>query len=312
MPPMLCKEAKVLPRPGDWFYEVKHDGYRAVGIKDGKKVLLLSRHGKPLDYPKAHDALRTLPVHSAVIDCELVALDDQGRSSVESLHRGDATVALYAFDLLFVNGRDITGEPIEKRKERLCSMALDSSLLFSPSLNCEPEMLMDQVKHLSLGGIIAKRKGSPYQPGQRSGAWLKMRVNQQAEFLIGGYAPGEPLESVVVGHYQQGKLLFCANVHAGLTPALRRKLIQQLERLRADSCPFTNLPDKRPDPWREGITAADMERYIWTEPTSRVIVAFREFTAWGRLRHPAFSKLLRDRRSPRTRRRTGDGAEPAP
>ena len=175
---MLCKEVRELPAPGDWLYEVKRDGYRAIAIKDGAKVSLLSRTGKLLNYPEAGQALKQLPAKRLVIDCEVVEVnghaapecDESGRAS------GEVRLRLYAFDLLHVNGRDMTGEPIEKRKERLCSLTLDSPILFCPSLECEPEFLIEEVKRLALEAVIAKKKGSAYEPGACNGAWVQLRV----------------------------------------------------------------------------------------------------------------------------------------
>src|SRR5207247_1494685 len=107
-----------------------------------------------------------------------------------------------------LNGRDLMNEPIERRKERLCTITLNSAVLFAPSLDCDPETLVEHIKELPLEGIVAKRKGSAYEPGKRSGAWLKMRVNPKGEFFIGGYVPGDPIDSVLVGYRQGRRLLF--------------------------------------------------------------------------------------------------------
>src|SRR5688572_9405511 len=179
--PMLCKDVKELPGPGEWLYEVKRDGCRAIAIKDGAKVSLLSRKGKLLDCPQAGQALKQLSANRVVIDCEIVALDDGGPAfDAAGKAKPNANLRLYAFDLLHVNGRDVTGEPIEKRKERLCSLTLDSAILFCPSLHCEPELLIEEVKRLALEAVIAKRKGSSYEPGACSGAWVQLRVEKAA------------------------------------------------------------------------------------------------------------------------------------
>ena len=194
--PMLCKPIQTLPRGDTWFYEIKHDGSRAIAVKDGAKVALFSRHGGRLDYPEAKQAVRRLNAKRVVIDCELVALNNRGKPCFEALDvkRRGCTIHLYAFDLLHLNGEDLMGEAIEKRKEHLCTIALDSSVLFAPSLKCEPDMLVEQVARLSLEGIVAKRKGSTYDPGKRSGSWVTKRVNPQAQFFAGGLALGfEPL-----------------------------------------------------------------------------------------------------------------------
>lgn len=169
---MLCKDVRELPAPGEWHYEVKRDGCRAIAIKDGAKVTLLSRSGKPLNCPEAGQALKQVPAKRVVIDCEIVALNGNGSTNGQA----NGHLRLYAFDLLHVNGRDVMNEPIEKRKERLCSLTLDSPILFCPSLNCEPEFLIEEVKRLALEAIIAKKKGSTYEPGECSGAWVQLRV----------------------------------------------------------------------------------------------------------------------------------------
>jgi bifunctional non-homologous end joining protein LigD len=178
VPPMLCKNVRELPAPGDWLYEVKRNGCRVIAIKDGARISLLSRNGKLLDYPEAGQALRHLPVKRVVIDCEVVAINGHGvqQSNGPGHPNGKANLRLYAFDLLHVNGRDVTGEPIEKRKERLCSLTLDSPILFCPSLECEPEFLIEEVKRLALEAVIAKKKGSTYEPGACNGAWVQLRV----------------------------------------------------------------------------------------------------------------------------------------
>jgi len=178
--PMLCRQIKTLPHGDDWFYEIKHDGHRALAVKDGANVTLFAGDGKVLDYPEVRDMVRQLHARSAVIDCEIIALDKKGKSCFAALRSngGDCTIRLYAFDLLHLNGRDLTSEPIERRKDRLCTITLDTAaVLFSPSLGCEPNMLIEQVKQLSLGGIIAKRRGSTYEAGKRGGAWVSLPLN---------------------------------------------------------------------------------------------------------------------------------------
>src|SRR5688572_28045650 len=174
--PMHSRPIQRLPDAEGWFYEVKQHGHRALAVKDGARVTLSSRNGKPLDYPEAANAVRKLDVRCAVIDCEIIALDQNGKSSFAALgpSRGGCNIRLYAFDLLHLNGRDLTSEPIERRKEQLCTITLDSALLFSPSLNCDPDMLIEQVAQLSLEGIIAKRRGSTYETGKRGGTWVTL------------------------------------------------------------------------------------------------------------------------------------------
>jgi bifunctional non-homologous end joining protein LigD len=175
--PMLCTPAPVLPHRQSWFYEVKRDGRRALAVKDRAKVTLYSSNGDRLDCPPAADAVRKLNAVRAVVDCEIIALTQKVTLAPAPRSKpGEAAVHLYAFDLLHLNGRDLTREPIEYRKDRLCTLTLDTLLLFSPSLDCEPDMLLEQVAQLGLPGIIAKRRGSAYQPGKNDGSWVTRRV----------------------------------------------------------------------------------------------------------------------------------------
>ena len=175
--PMLCTRTPILPHRQSWFYEVKRDGRRALAVKDGTNVSLYSRNGGTLDCPEAVTVLRKLDEGRVVIDCEIIALPQEEKGGhARGSQPGDCAIHLYAFDLLHLNGRDLTGEPIEYRKHRLCTLTLDTSLLFSPSLDCEPEMLVEEVARLGLPGIIAKRRGSVYESGKNDGSWVTKPV----------------------------------------------------------------------------------------------------------------------------------------
>jgi len=179
--PMLCTRTPVLPHRQSWLYEVKRDGRRALAVKDGTKVRLYSRNGCRLDFPEAVDVLRKLEERRLVIDCEIIELAQQGKGGhAAGSKAGECAIRLYAFDLLHLNGRDLTGKPIEYRKHRLCTLTLDTSLLFSPALDCEPDMLVEEVARLGLPGIIAKRRGSAYHSGKNDGSWVTRRVKPNA------------------------------------------------------------------------------------------------------------------------------------
>jgi bifunctional non-homologous end joining protein LigD len=177
--PMLSKRIQKLPKRDAWFYEVQRAGHRALAVKEGADVRLYSPNGTTLDCPEVMDAVRKLDARSAVIDCQLIALDEQGQCRFEplGLKRNNHTRHLCAFDLLHLDGRDLTSEPIERRKQRLCTLTLNTGVLFTPSLDCDPDMLIEQVALLSLAGIIAKRRGSTYEAGTRGGNWVILEVN---------------------------------------------------------------------------------------------------------------------------------------
>ncbi len=149
------------------------------------------------------------------------------------------------------------------------------------------------VKEFGLEGIIAKRKDSFYESGKRSGAWVKYKVNKCQEFVIGGYTRGNPFDAVIVGYYQDGKLLFASKVRNGFVPHSRRELMKRMEPLVTRTCPFVNLPEKKRTQW--ALTSEEMKNCVWLRPE---IVAQIEFTKWtpdGHLRHTTFSGLRTDK-----------------
>jgi bifunctional non-homologous end joining protein LigD len=173
--PMLCKTVEELPRGNEWVYEVKWGGQRTIVVKEGSQVRVFAENGNRLDYPEIEETVREVSQQSAVIDGEIIGLTRDGQRCEP---RPDCHLKLYAFDLMHINGRDLTGEPIERRKSKLCTATIDSDLLFNPSLECEPEQLVEEVRRLSLQGVVAKRKGSPYEAGKCSGAWANLRVRK--------------------------------------------------------------------------------------------------------------------------------------
>jgi bifunctional non-homologous end joining protein LigD len=173
--PMLWKAVAELPTGNEWVYEVKWGGRRSIVVKDGPQVRVFAENGRRLNYPEIEKTVRKVSTESAVIDGEIIGLTRDGKRCEP---RPDCHLKLYAFDLLHINGRDLTGEPIERRKGRLCTATLDSELLFSPSLECEPDLLVEEVRRLSLQGVVAKRKGSLYEAGECSGAWANLPLRK--------------------------------------------------------------------------------------------------------------------------------------
>ena len=176
---MLYKTVRKLPGRENFFYEVKHKGCRTVAVKDSGKVTLFSCDGRTLRYSEPRESVRQLKAKSVVIDGELIAIDQDGKAQPLRMATRHCPIRLRAFDLLHLNNRDIMHEPIERRKERLCTITMDSPMLFSPALHCEADFLIEEVKHLSLGTVVAKRRGSAYEPAKRSDAWLKLQVTTE-------------------------------------------------------------------------------------------------------------------------------------
>ena len=205
--PMAALNTAKLPEGDSWLYEVKWDGYRALAVKERSGVHLLSRKGNNLtrDYPEVAEAVAGIRAKTALLDGEILALDDQGRPSFQMLQHGatlgkNRRVVYYAFDLLNLNGRDLRSLPLEERKKRLAEIVAGSDVLLSPNLDGRTEILIEQVAKLKLEGIIAKRRDSIYEAGKRSGAWQKFKVNNEQEFVIGGYRPdGKNFVALLVG-----------------------------------------------------------------------------------------------------------------
>jgi bifunctional non-homologous end joining protein LigD len=187
---MLCLPVETLPK-GDWLYEIQWDGYRAQGIVERSRSRLLSRNGTSLaaDFPDIARALAKLDCWRAIVDGEIVAIDETGRSDFQQLQRKKkdrtAAVRLVLFDLLHLDGEDLMDEPIEARRTLLQRLVRDASLplMYSGELQGSPEDLISSAAALRLEGIIAKKRGSPYLPDNRKGSWVKCRMERHGTFL---------------------------------------------------------------------------------------------------------------------------------
>ncbi len=299
-PVMTAREVPQLPEGEEWVYEIKLDGYRGLAVKHGETVKLLSRKNKNLaaDFPEVVRALGDVRTDSALIDGEIVALDPNGKPSFQLLqHRKSTTGPLvyYAFDLLSLAGVDLRAHPLAERKAKLARLIEGTDVRLSQSFDGPPAALVEHVRRLGLEGVIAKRKSSPYAAGERNGDWLKFKLSPEQEFVVGGYKPGSPLESLVVGYYEGEKLLCAGKVRQGLNPRLRSELAKLLRPLASGECPFANLPTSKKSHWGEGITAAQMSEHRWVRPEVVIQVSFTEWTTGGNLRHATYKGLRVDK-----------------
>src|SRR5258708_11893906 len=192
---MECLSVSKLPEGLEWLWQIKLDGYRALAVKSGNSVMLFSRRRKSLNrqFPYIVEVLAGLPA-GTVVDGEVVAIDESGRPDFNLLQnfRAEASrIQYYIFDLLCWKDRDLTRLPLIERRELLKSVVgpRDKRIKISDYIEAAPEDLLSAVREQGLEGIIGKRKDSLYQPGKRSGAWIKYRVNRGQEFVIGGYFP---------------------------------------------------------------------------------------------------------------------------
>jgi bifunctional non-homologous end joining protein LigD len=156
--------------------------------------------------------------------------------------------------------------------------------------------LISSVKAQGLEGVVAKRRRGAYEPGLRTGSWLKMRVNQGQEFVIGGYTLSDKnFDALIIGYYEKGKLLYAGRTRNGFTPALRTEITKRLRPLHSATCPFANLPEKRRGRWGQGLTAAKMQECRWLKPELVGQFEFVEWTADLHLRHTRFIALRVDK-----------------
>jgi DNA ligase D-like protein (predicted ligase) len=275
------------------------------GATTSTGVTLWSRRGNRFtdQFPAIAAACEHLPPDT-LLDGEIIALDRNGRISFNQLqhHRSHAqTILFYVFDVIIHGGRRLIHVPLESRRELLSDMAADLKthtplIGLSDTLDTTPAELIPLVKEFGFEGIIAKRKDSCYEPGKRSGVWLKYKVNKAQEFVIGGYTPDNPLDALIVGYYEGDKLIFASKVRNGFVPRLRREVWAKLKHLETDVCPFANLPEKGRTRW--ALTREEMKNCVWLKPQLVAQIEYTEFTPDGHLRHSKFCGL-RDDKMPR-------------
>ena len=307
--PMLLLRTDALPNDARWSYELKLDGYRAVAFKAGTSLQLRSRNDNDFSvrYPSILNGLAELPRDTA-IDGEVVALDDDGRPSFQALqnHGGSpGNLVYFVFDVMVLAGKNVMGEPLAARRELLEAKVLprlEEPVRYASALEAPLPVLIQSVRAQRFEGLVAKRLDSVYEPGLRSGAWRKMRVNRGQEFVIGGYTVGNPFDALVFGYYEGGRLLYAARTRSGFTPATRALLFKRFKSLEVDACPFSNLPEKKAGRWGAGLTAKKMADCRWLKP---VLVGQFEFVEWthdDHLRHVRFVALRDDKKPDEVRR----------
>lgn len=314
--PMLAKAGK-LPadaegEEGSWAYEIKWDGIRAIAFVSGGEVRMQSRRMEDVTfrYPELAAMGDALDGRAAVLDGEVVSRDDQGRprfqlvqrrmgltsaAAVDS-RRPDTPVDFIAFDLLHIDGRDLRPLPYAERRKALTELGFDGACWSAPAhrLDGGPDLL-EAIKARGLEGVVAKRLDSPYREGKRSGEWVKERVWNRQEFVIGGHIPGEGrradrVGSLLVGYYDaEGKLNCAGAVGSGLKEEDIRFLTAELAQLHRDTSPFDGAPPRGPK----------ARLAVFCEPELACEVSWSEWTAQGTLRQPAF-KAMRTDKDPRS------------
>ena len=270
-----------------WIFESKLDGVRCVAFRSRGEVRLASRTGRSLDgsYPELAEALGRDPCEDFVADGEVVAF--KGRvTSFQQLQRGVRPVFLYLFDLLHVEGHDVTRVPLRSRRALLRrTLRFEDPIRFLPHRNRDGERLYREACERGLEGLIAKRADSPYVQ-KRSRDWLKLKCSNEQELVIGGFTAPKgsrtDFGALLVGYYEDGELRYAGKVGTGFDRQTLNALGSRLRELERSGPPFVDV-----HPIPRGT--------CWVEPELVAQIAFTEWTRDGRLRHPRFVGLRDDK-----------------
>lgn len=301
--PML---ATLVDRPVEqegWEYEIKWDGYRAIALCNNKTASLISRNNKSYNekfYP-IYEALKNWSV-KAIVDGEICVLNERGIARFGSLQNWrsetDGHLVYYVFDLLYLNGRDLTQLPLFKRRELLKQLLpQDDRIRFSESFEASAASFLEAAAKMGMEGIIAKRSDSVYNQGQRSRDWLKIKTHKRHEVVIGGYTrnEGSPklFSSLLVGVYQNGKLRYTGKIGTGFNESQQRQMMKTFQPLIRKRNPFTIQPDvNKPSRFRPDPPHAEA---IWLKPELVCEASYTETTDDGLMRHPSFAGMREDK-----------------
>lgn len=282
------------PPAGEWLYEIKFDGYRMMARID-QGVTLFTRNGYDWTrrMPRLIEELRTLKVSSAWIDGEVIVQDDEGRPVFQPLQSAFSSgktddLIYFAFDLLFLNGKDLRAVPVETRRQRLRTLIEGGSLehvRFSETLDVDPRHFLANVCRMGMEGIVGKRAGSPYA-SERNGSWIKIKCNNRQEFVVVGYTRAAAgIGSLLLGLYNDvGEMTYAGRVMSGFDSRTLTDLRSRLRSLeRAESA-----LEVRPT-LTKGLDVA------WLEPELVCEVKYAEITPSGKVRHAVFQGMREDK-----------------
>jgi bifunctional non-homologous end joining protein LigD len=286
-----------------WLYEVKWDGFRAIAYLNKGEVNIRSRNNKSFDdkfYPVYH-ALKEFPL-SVVFDGEIVVINQQGYPDFEALQtwrsEADGQLVYYVFDLLWLEGYDLTKVPLSERKRILKSIVPESTTVrLSDTFDIEGKSFFKLADDMGLEGIVAKRADSAYTPDERSKDWLKIKTQQQQEVVIAGYTRNENsnklFSALLMGVYEKDKLVFIGPVGTGFTKSMQEEIMKKLKPLETETCPFDEIPEyNKPSRFRPNPPKAEV---TWVKPEVVGEITYR--TKGGTMRHPSFKGLREDKRS---------------
>ncbi|MCH8994913.1 MAG: DNA ligase D [Chloroflexi bacterium] len=288
-----------------WLFEAKLDGVRTIALVRDGDVSLLARSGIDVtaQYPSIAEELAHQPTPAAAFDGEIIALDEEGRPSFETLQQRlnltreedirhaetEIPVLYYVFDLLYLEGYDLSAVTLEQRKALLARVLLPSDrVLLLEHFEEEGEAAYEAARQHGLEGIVAKRRDSRYESGKRSRAWLKVKTTQSDEFVVGGYSRGQggraaTFGALLLGRYDdEDRLIYAGHVGSGFDDRTLAGLRDRLDGMHTKGCPFTETP-----PLKTETT--------WVRPELVAEVKFAQWTQEGNLRAPVFLRLRDDK-----------------
>lgn len=300
-PPQLATLTDKLPEGKDWVHEIKFDGYRALFYIQNGNVTMYTRTGQDWTHKfrTLANKLAALPVKNAILDGEIVALE-KGISSFKGLKNAlsdghDEMLQYYVFDLLYLNGKDLTGLSLLERKaalQPLIGKGIGGRVFYSEHFTKSEKDILDRICNLQMEGLISKRADAPYSH-RRGTAWLKTKCHKRQEFVIGGYTKSSTGASIVgsllLGYYEGKDFVYAGRVGTGFDTKTARTLFKTLQPLKRPDMAYTKYSDagRRGPGWKRGV--------VWVEPKLVCEVEFTEWTEDGALRHPSFQGLREDK-----------------
>jgi bifunctional non-homologous end joining protein LigD len=301
--PQLATLVKEAPTGDQWFHELKFDGYRLLCHINRRKVRFWTRNQKDWTdkFPHLSRAMQSIPATSAILDGEVIVLDPKHLSSFQKLQqalgKGDEKLIYEVFDLVYLDGVDLTHCALKDRKSLLAklfaSVAPRGPVRYSDHIEGSGAAFFNKACDHGIEGIVSKLASAPYE-STRNRNWLKVKCGKRQEFVIAGYTPSEKglaFASLILGVYEKGELVYSGRVGTGFSDKLRAELRKKLDKISLATSPFATRPK---DP---GLREAH-----WVSPKLVAEVAFTEWTSDGSIRHPSFQGLREDKKPEDIRR----------
>src|SRR5829696_7106663 len=304
--PMLATLVTEPVEEKGWFYEMKWDGYRSIVYINNGTVNICSRNNKSFNekYYPLTQRFREWNI-DAVLDGEIVVVNDEGVPDFGNLQlwrsEADGHLFFYAFDILWLEGVSVMRLPIEERRQILKAIMPpnDPVLRTSESLKDSGQKAFEEARNLHLEGVMAKRSGSLYLPGQRSKDWLKIKTEKRQELIIGGYTINEGtnklFSALLLGIMEEGKFQFVTPVGTGFNRKMQEEILRKLEPLKIPASAFSTVPEyNKPSRFRPNPPKAEV---TWVKPKIVCEISYRELTSNGAIRQPSFRGLREDKKT---------------